>query len=105
MQTIDWSNYLQKPYLCSCGRIHGCDIEEIIIEEGAAKKLPEILGRHNYRHLCVVCDKHTWEIAAHAICKDLEEEGYIYHLVKYEEEELIPDEKACLLYTSPSPRD
>ena len=94
MQTIDWSNYLQKPYLCSCGRIHGCDIEEIIIEEGAAKKLPEILGRHNYRHLCVVCDKHTWEIAAHAICKDLEEEGYTYHLVKYEEEELIPDEKA-----------
>ncbi|MGN0398956.1 MAG: sn-glycerol-1-phosphate dehydrogenase [Blautia sp.] len=104
MQTIDWSSYLQKPYLCSCGRTHECDIEEIIIEEGAAKKLPEVLGRHNYRHLCVVCDKNTWEIAAHDICKNLKEEGYTYQLVKYEEEELIPDERAVFYLLANVPK-
>ena len=38
---MDWKEYLQKEKQCSCGKSHICDIEEIIIEEGAIRRLPQ----------------------------------------------------------------
>lgn len=31
----EWKEYLNRDITCTCGKTHRCDIEEIIIEEGA----------------------------------------------------------------------
>ena len=56
MEKTNWKEYLEKPYHCSCGRTHVCSIEDIIIEENAIERLPEILKKHDYKKLCVVSD-------------------------------------------------
>lgn len=42
---IDINQFL-KP--CSCGRTHEILVDDIIIESGAIKKLPEILSRERF---------------------------------------------------------
>ena len=39
------TDYINKPYRCSCGKTHMADIGEIIIENGALAKLPDVLSR------------------------------------------------------------
>lgn len=94
MERVDFKQYLQKPYACSCGRTHVCNIEDIIIEEHATERLPEILDKHTYRKLCIVCDVNTYEVAGKKVCEILEQTSYSYKTVIYQEKELVPDEEA-----------
>lgn len=94
MERTDFSQYLQKPYECSCKRTHVCDIEDILIEEGAIERLPEILGRYSYRNLCIVCDVNTYRVAGEKVCTLLDKTDYAYKTVIFENEELVPDEDA-----------
>ena len=51
---------------CSCGRDHQLVVDDVILEEGALKKLPEILNKEpydQYKHLVMVCDDNTYEAA------------------------------------------
>ncbi len=51
---------------CSCGRNHQLVVDDVILEEGALKKLPEILNKepyNQYKHLVMVCDDNTYEAA------------------------------------------
>ncbi len=96
MSSIDWKQYLQKEYNCSCGRVHICDIEEIYIEENAVRRLPEILSRHSYKNLCIVCDKNTERAAGFQIYNELEKAGYSFKKILFDQEELVPDEEALI---------
>lgn len=60
---IDMQEFL-KP--CSCGRKHEIIVDDIIIEQGAIEKLPEILARKEYeafKTIAMVCDENTYEAA------------------------------------------
>ncbi len=51
---------------CSCERDHQLVVDDVILEEGAIKKLPEILKKEPYdlyKHLVMVCDDNTYEAA------------------------------------------
>lgn len=102
---MDWSSYLQKEIKCSCGKTHVCDIEEILIEEDAIKRLPEILGRHSYQKLCVVCDIHTERAAGYSVYEELGAAGYFFKKVVYQDEELVPDENALIYLFTEVPDD
>lgn len=102
---MDWKEYLQKEKHCSCGKSHICDIEEIIIEEGAIRHLPQVLGKHTYKNLCVVSDIHTEQAAGLAVYEELEQAGYSFEKVVYQEEELVPDEEALIYLFTRVPND
>lgn len=60
---IDVNEFL-KP--CSCGRKHEIVVDDIIIDSGAIKQLPDILKRPNYedkKSLVMICDENTYEAA------------------------------------------
>jgi glycerol-1-phosphate dehydrogenase [NAD(P)+] len=60
---IDMAEF-RKP--CSCGRQHEIIVDDIIIEQGAIEKLPEILARKEYasfKKIAMVCDENTYEAA------------------------------------------
>ena len=57
---------------CSCGRNHQLVVDDVILEEGALKKLPDILSRepyNKYKHLVMVCDDNTYEAAGKEVEK------------------------------------
>ena len=61
---------------CSCGRDHQLVVDDVILEEGALKKLPEILNKepyNQYKHLVMVCDDNTYEAAGKEVEKLLVE--------------------------------
>ncbi|MDO4169725.1 MAG: sn-glycerol-1-phosphate dehydrogenase [Lachnospiraceae bacterium] len=60
---IDVNDFL-KP--CSCGQKHEIVVDDIIIDSGAIKRLPEILKRPAYadkKSLVMICDENTYEAA------------------------------------------
>lgn len=105
MEKIDWNNYLHKNIVCSCGKTHFCDIEEIIIEEHAIQRLPGILAKHAYQKLCVVCDENTQEAAGFQVYEELTKAGYTYKKIVFPHKELIPDEEALVFLFSQIPND
>ena len=61
--------------MCSCGRDHQLVVDDVILEEGAIKKLPEILKQepyNQYKHLVMVCDENTYEAAGKEVERLLE---------------------------------
>ncbi|HIX29459.1 MAG TPA: sn-glycerol-1-phosphate dehydrogenase [Candidatus Blautia stercoravium] len=105
MEKTDWKAYLQKEIQCSCGRTHFCDIEEILIEDNAICRLPEILSRHSYKKLCVVCDEHTEKAAGFRVYEALAKAGFNFSKVLYHEPELVPDEQALIYLFTQVPQD
>ena len=105
MEKTDWKRYLQKERACSCGKSHFCDIEEIVLEEHGIRRLPEILGRHTYKKLCVVCDEHTEVAAGFQVYEALAGHGYEFSKVLYHEPELIPNEDALIYLFTQVPQD
>ena len=105
MSNVDWKQYLNREYSCSCGKVHTCDIEEIYIEENAVRRLPEVLSRHTYKNLCVVCDRNTEKAAGFQVYEELEKAGYTFKRILYQEEELVPDEEALIYLFTEVPND
>lgn len=91
-----WDKYLKQQSVCSCGRIHKCNIRDILIEEDAVKKLPELINKYRYKKICIVCDLNTLEVAGESVCSVLESAGISYDKVLFEERELVPDEDAIV---------
>ena len=76
---IDVKEFL-KP--CGCGRKHEIVVDDIIIDSGAVKELPEILKRPAYadkKSLVMICDENTYEAAGRQV------------------EELVPELKKIIL--------
>ena len=64
---IDISEFV-KP--CSCGKTHGIVVDDIIIEKGAIRQLPEILSRPRFKdmkNIVMVCDENTYIAAGQKV--------------------------------------
>ena len=78
---------------CPCGRAHLVDLEDVIVEKGAVKRLPEVLTRYGCRKVFLLSDRNTEEAAGGRVRAVLEAagipfEGYVFP------ESPKPDEKA-----------
>ncbi|MEE0810607.1 sn-glycerol-1-phosphate dehydrogenase [Blautia sp.] len=100
-----WDKYLKQQPVCSCGRIHKCDIRDILIEEDAVKKLPELINKYGYKKICIVCDLNTLEAAGESVYSVLKSAGISYEKVLFEERELVPDEDAIVHLLTGVPND
>ena len=45
---------------CSCGRIHRCEIDRVVIRNGAVEELPAMTVQ--YRHILLVSDENTYRV-------------------------------------------
>ena len=84
---------------CSCGRVHTVPIKEVLIEENAVKKVPQLLEKTTeFKKIYLVDDKNTKEAAGNELKKTLEEAGFevIEILLKEKEgdDHLVPDPTA-----------
>ena len=58
-------DYLKNP--CSCGRHHSVAVDEVVIGNGAAKRLPEFVRKYGKKPF-VVADVNTYAAAGENIC-------------------------------------
>ena len=80
-----------KPFTCSCGMVHNCDIKEVIIASGAIRELARIAA--GYRHILLAADQNTYEICGEQV-KELLEDRLEGVLIYQRDGVLVPDEEA-----------
>ena len=86
---------LGQRYTCDCGRVHQSNLQDYMLEVGAAERLPELIKRYGYRQILLVADKHTMAAAGNKIVEAFQAHSdFELHMVVYDDEELIPNEKA-----------
>lgn len=90
----NWEVFLKGRTDCSCGKIHTCPIEKIIIEKGAVKAVPKEIINGNYQHVLVVSDINTEKAAGTYVKEQLELSKISYNSYIFQDEELVPDETA-----------
>ena len=89
------SDFLRDDIKCACGKKHAIDVEKIIVENNAMKKLPSILKEFNYKKILMVADKNTYEAAGKDVEKILKDNHISYNKFIYEREgDLVPNEQA-----------
>ena len=94
MNRTDFQDYLKKDIHCSCGKIHRCEIDTILIESNALQKIAGILNENGYHRPCIVEDIHTRDAAGEKVEHLLIEAGYAPQVICFEDDFLIPDEMA-----------
>lgn len=104
MAGIDWKSYLEGNDECKCKRVHTCGIEEIILEEHAIYKVPQLLEKYKYKNICIVCDLNTQEAAGYKLYGVLEKEEYVFHKIVFQKRDLVPDEKAIAYILTEMPK-
>lgn len=60
-------DYLGKNFTCDCGREHTVEIENVIIENGAINKMPEVLKLLHYNKVFLVADTNTYKAAGEQV--------------------------------------
>ena len=90
--STSFSDYLNHEIHCSCGRTHLCDIDDILIEDGALARVPALIQKGGYTDICLVEDSNTAKAAGNALKEILQNAGIIFHTVTLHAEGLLPDE-------------
>lgn len=76
---------------CACGKSHTCNINHVLIEEGAINKIYSLASR--YENILLVADENTYAVCGGRICELLKEKLH-KTLIFMGKGFLIPDEKA-----------
>ena len=80
-----------KPFDCTCGKRHSCDIRHIHIGKGALNKLPETIAK--YDHILLVADPNTFAVCGEQV-QALLGEKLADTLILRRDGVLIPNEQA-----------
>jgi len=92
----DINSYLGNGFLCSCGRTHSVEIERVIIENGAIKRLPELLNAFGFKKIFIVADDNTYKVAGIQVEEVLTRNAAVFRTHIYHRQyDLVPDESAA----------
>ncbi len=98
-------DYLNKDFVCSCGRTHRCNIKDIVLEKGALRQVVTLLHKHHYSRPLLVYDETTKEIAGKHLTQLLEESSIEYAVYCFPYKTPVADMEACLLLERNLPQD
>lgn len=78
---------------CNCGKKHFAGISDVIIEQGAVKKLPELIKKFGGAKAFILADENTLKAGKSALCM-IETAQIPYTLYSFGSKPLEPDEHA-----------
>ena len=88
---MELSELLRGKENCECGMSHYCPIKYLVIEEGALKKIPELVAE--YSNILIVADVNTYRVCGKAV-EELISDKVESVLVYEGEGVLVPNEDA-----------
>lgn len=89
---MDFKPYLKKDINCSCGHLHRCDIDEIVIKPGAVEQLPDLLKQDSYERICIIEDENTKVVLGDRVEELVKGAGYQVFSIVLSGSHLLPDE-------------
>ncbi len=85
--------YISQTIDCACGRKHRSRVETVEIKKNVIEReMVDFLQSKGYKKLTVVCEKNTYRVAGERVCKALENAGIDFHLHRFLEEQVLPNE-------------
>jgi glycerol-1-phosphate dehydrogenase [NAD(P)+] len=76
------NQYLNKTITCNCGKKHQIPIKEIIIENDALKKVPDLINQlSNENKLYIICDQNTLAAAGKKLHNICQQNGFEVELI------------------------
>lgn len=91
---MNWEKYLNKKISCTCGREHECDMEHVNVGEDAIGFTAKYIQEGKYKFICIIADKNTDKIAGSEVYKNLADNNIKYTKFIFDDNDLVPDEKA-----------
>ncbi|MEF8849425.1 MAG: sn-glycerol-1-phosphate dehydrogenase [Candidatus Bipolaricaulota bacterium] len=89
---MEIEDYLNSSFSCSCGREHKVPIREIVVEEDALLKVPEIMKELTDKsRLYIIGDKNTFGAAGSRLAAICRKNDYKVNKVILEGEHVVPD--------------
>ena len=79
---------------CACGKVHRTSVREIIVEDNALARLPEVAARYGAKRPFLLADANTWRAAGERARALLEERGLRCSAYVFEQNRPEPDELA-----------
>lgn len=89
-----WDDLLNTDIDCNCGAMHRCDIDKIIVKEGAISEISDYIMSGFYHNTCVICDSITEEIAGKLVYQELRNNLIQFEPIVLKEKEVIADERS-----------
>ena len=83
-----------QEFTCACGKTHTTNVDEVIIEKGAIRRLPDVVAKYQANKVFVLADENTYRAAGEKVCAILEQNQIAYSKYIYQGESPEPDEKA-----------
>lgn len=80
--------------ICACGKVHGADIDEVIVGSDVVRRLPECVRRYGAKKPFILADRNTFAAAGGTVCSILEEAGLAYTAYVFPDAHLEPNEQA-----------
>ena len=71
---MELGKLLNRDIVCSCGRVHRCDVDVVDIGRGAIDRLA--LSASKYENILIVADSNTYGVCGEAVCAILNEKGF-----------------------------
>ena len=90
-----------KQFSCNCGRTHTTQVDDVIIEKGAIKRLPEVIQECHSKKAFILADENTYKAAGEKVCSILEENSIAYSKFVFPGVSPEPDEHAvgsCIMH-------
>lgn len=90
-----------KEFSCDCGKVHNTQVDDVIVEKGALKRVPEVISRYQAKKAFILADDNTYKAAGEKVCAVLKESGISYSKFVYQGESPEPDEFAvgsCMMH-------
>ncbi len=90
-----------KEFSCNCGKHHTTQVDDVIVEKGAIKRLPEVIARYHGKKVFVLADENTYKAAGEKVCAILDGNAIAYSKFIYKGESPEPDEFAvgvCMMH-------
>ncbi len=93
---MDAREYIKKEYagICTCGKDHDINIEDIKIGSDILSCIPELVKKHGHK-VFLIADVNTYRAAGEKVAQILDDNGIPYTSFIYKEEKVEPDEKAA----------
>ncbi len=79
---------------CFCGKRHTASVEALVVESGALRRLPELIGRYGCKKAFILTDCNEYEAAGRQVCAILDGACIHYSQYIFPQTHLEPDEFA-----------
>lgn len=81
-------------FQCGCGKMHSAGVKKVIIEKGAVRELPSLIGEYSGKKVFILSGQQSFSAAGKSVLSLVRAAGIAYTMYVYPNSPVIPEEHA-----------